>query len=64
MTPTSNHLDDLGDILTLREVAGVLRRPMSGVYRIIREGKLEVLPVGRPYRVAKATIAKMLEVEA
>jgi excisionase family DNA binding protein len=59
-----NHLallDPYPDLLTVREVATILRVDRSYVYRLIREGRLPVLrPTPHKTRVVKAELGAFL----
>lgn len=55
-------LDHYPDLLTVREVAEILRVDRSYVYRIIREGRLPVLrPTAHKTRVVKAELKAFLD---
>lgn len=55
-------LDDYPDLLTVREVATILRVDRSYVYRLIREGRLPVLrPTPHKTRVVKAELHAFLD---
>jgi excisionase family DNA binding protein len=54
-------LDNYPDLLTVREVATILRVDRSYVYRLIREGRLPVLrPTPHKTRVVKAELQAFL----
>lgn len=55
-------LDDYPDLLTVAEVAKILRVDRSYVYRIIREGRLPALrPTPAKTRVVKAELSAFLD---
>lgn len=55
-------LDEYPDLLTVAEVAQILRVDRSYVYRIIREGRLPALrPTPSKTRVVKAELSAFLD---
>jgi excisionase family DNA binding protein len=55
-------LDNYPDLLTVREVATILRVDRSYVYRLIREGRLPVLrPTPHKTRVVKSDLCAFLD---
>jgi excisionase family DNA binding protein len=56
-------LDDLGDVLTVRQVAGVLQLAENTVYEAIRRGDIHSLRLGRRVLIPKAMLLRVLEGE-
>lgn len=50
-----------GQMLTVAEVAELLRVSNMTVYRLIRKGSLSSLKVGADYRISEAALARYLE---
>lgn len=50
-----------GPLLTVAEVAEVLRVSNMTVYRLIKAGELPALRVGKNYRIREADLATFLE---
>ena len=58
----TSELDDLGDVLTVREVARVLRINKDAAYAAIHRGQIKnVISIGRSLRVPKASLIELLE---
>ena len=51
-------------LLTVAEVATVMRVSRMTVYRLIRRGQLQAIRVGRNYRVREDDLEKYLESQA
>ena len=51
-------------LLTVAEVAGVMRVSRMTVYRLIRKGQLKAIRVGRNYRVREKDLDLYLESQA
>lgn len=51
-------------LLTVAEVAGVMRVSRMTVYRLIRRGQLKAIRVGRNYRVREEDLREYLESSA
>lgn len=51
----------MNDLLTVAEVAEMLRVSTMTVYRLIRTGELPAVRVGRSYRVKQADLERYLE---
>ena len=54
-------LEDLPDILTVKEIAGYLKVSEQSVKRAIRDGRLEAFKLGRDWRIRKESITKLFE---
>ena len=52
---------ELGDVLTIKEVADYLRIPKSTLYKLVRESKIPSQKVGRHWRFRKKAIDRWLE---
>lgn len=50
--------EDYDDILTIEDVAEILRIGMSQAYKIVRTGKLKGYKEGRDWRILKQSLAK------
>jgi excisionase family DNA binding protein len=62
MKAGSSGLDQYPDLLTVREVAAILRVDRSYVYRLIRAGRLPVVrPTPHKTRVVKADLCAFLD---
>ena len=55
---------DLTRLLTVAEVASVMRVSRMTVYRLIRRGQLKAIRVGRNYRVREDDLNQYLESQA
>lgn len=51
-------------LLTVAEVASVMRVSRMTVYRLIRRGELRAVRVGRNYRVREQDLTEYLETQA
>jgi excisionase family DNA binding protein len=51
-------------LLTVAEVANVMRVSRMTVYRLIRRGQLKAIRVGRNYRVREQDLNEYLEAQA
>lgn len=49
------------DLLTVDEVAEVLRTSKMTIYRQIKKGTLDAIRVGRAYRVKRASLQALLD---
>jgi excisionase family DNA binding protein len=56
--------DPISRLLTVAEVANVIRVSRMTVYRLIRRGQLKAIRVGRNYRVAEDDLTRYLEAQA
>lgn len=54
-------LRDYPDVLTVEELSRALGISSKTGYRLIREGKIECLKVGRSYRIPKAHVLAYLK---
>lgn len=62
MTPVTS-LDDL-KLLTVEEIAALMRVSKMTVYRLIHSGELDAIRIGRNFRVAESTVAAYLRAAA
>ena len=53
-------IDNYNDLLTVDEVAEILRVHKSTVYKLIERDQIQAFKLGRAYRCPKAYIAKYL----
>jgi excisionase family DNA binding protein len=53
-------LDELPDVLTVREVAAVLRTGKNEAYALIRDGRIYAAHIGRSLRVPKTAVVAFL----
>lgn len=51
----------LTDLLTVSEIAGMMRVSKMTVYRLVQSGALQGIRFGRSYRVPKASVDHYLE---
>jgi excisionase family DNA binding protein len=56
--------DPISRLLTVAEVANVIRVSRMTVYRLIRRGQLKAIRVGRNYRVRSDDLNAYLEAQA
>lgn len=56
--------DPISRLLTVAEVANVIRVSRMTVYRLIRRGQLKAIRVGRNYRVRSDDLNDYLEAQA
>jgi excisionase family DNA binding protein len=56
--------DPISRLLTVAEVANVIRVSRMTVYRLIRRGQLKAIRVGRNYRVREDDLNDYLEAQA
>lgn len=56
----AGHTGSLGPLLTVAEVADVLRVSNMTVYRLIKAGELTALRVGKNYRIPQAELERFL----
>ena len=63
MMPSSrqSRLEDLPDVLTVRDTAEVLNVAENSVYSAIRRGELPAARIGRRILVSKAVLVRLLE---
>jgi excisionase family DNA binding protein len=57
----TNQLDSLPDVLTVDEVASVLRIGRSSVYEAIRHREIRAVRIGRRVLIPKTAIQRMLD---
>lgn len=57
--PPDVDLDDLS-LLTVREVAGVMRVSKATVYRMVHSGELTTIRVGRSFRIPAGAVRTYL----
>jgi excisionase family DNA binding protein len=55
---------DLSRLLTVAEVATIMRVSRMTVYRLIRRGQLKAIRVGRNYRVREEDLGEYLDSQA
>jgi len=55
-------LKEYPDVLNVEQVSEVLEVSKKTVYKLIREGSLSSLKVGREYRIPKVTLLKYMKV--
>lgn len=53
METNTIRIDDLPDVLTVTQLAKVLRISKNTAYKLIREGKIRVKHLGRVIRISK-----------
>lgn len=58
----SDNLDDYGDVLTLADVAAIMKVHLETVRLWAREGKLPAKRAGRSYFILKAALVEWLTV--
>ena len=56
--------DPISRLLTVAEVAAVIRVSRMTVYRLIRRGQLNAIRVGRNYRVKEDDLQRYLKAQA
>lgn len=61
MTYRRNIFANYPDSMTLRDVASALKISTKLASRLVREGELYGVKVGREYRVAKTTVMEFLQ---
>jgi excisionase family DNA binding protein len=44
------------EVMTLKDLAGYLKIPVSTIYKFVREGKIPAQKVGRQWRFSKSAI--------
>lgn len=54
-------LADAPDVLTVEGVAYYMQSGMDAVYKLIRDGDLYAIKVGRGWRIPKSAVLAMLE---
>lgn len=54
-------LDDLPDLLTVADLAQVLRIGRNSAYRLVRSGEIPSIRIGRAYRVPKAALIDYIQ---
>lgn len=57
---TKIDVEDLPSVLTVREVAAVLRLPRSRAYQLIQEGQIPCVRFGRSIRVPRQVLVDLL----
>lgn len=55
-------LKDYPDVMSIEQMCEVLRISTKTGYRILRDGKVESIKVGRSYRIAKAHLLTYLSI--
>jgi len=53
--------DQLGEVLTIDELASYLKIPKSTLYKLVREGRVPCQKIGRHWRFRKRAIDRWLE---
>ncbi len=56
-------MDQEHELLTVREVAGVMRVSSMTVYRLIRSGALPAIRVGKHFRIRVVDLEQYLEAQ-
>ena len=56
----SDNLKHCPDVLTIDEMCGILKISTKTGYRLLREGRIGHLKIGRAYRVPKAYLEQYL----
>jgi excisionase family DNA binding protein len=56
--------NDLGEVLTIEELARYLKIPKSTLYKLVREARIPCQKVGRHWRFLKGAIDRWLEENA
>ena len=49
------------DLLTIKDVAKLLKIPSATIYKLVRTGKIPVYKIGKHYRFTKDGVDKWLE---
>jgi excisionase family DNA binding protein len=50
------------DIMDVKEVSKLLKVSTKTVYRLLRDGKLESLKIGREFRIPKVNVMKYVKI--
>ncbi|MGI8815186.1 MAG: helix-turn-helix domain-containing protein [Pseudonocardia sp.] len=56
-----DHIAESMDLLTVSEVAAMLRLSKMTIYRLMDKGKLPALRVGRSFRIPRDSVRALLE---
>ena len=51
----------VSDVLTVRELAQMLRVGLNTAYRIVREGSIKSVQVGRQYRIPRQAVQEYMQ---
>ncbi len=54
-------ISDYPDILTIEEAAKLLQTSTKTVYKLVRDGSLHSIKVGRAYRISKKKLTEYVE---
>lgn len=54
-------IDNKSDVLTVRELSKLLRIGINNAYKLIRNGTIPSVRVGRQYRIARQAVLDWLE---
>ena len=52
---------EMQEIMTIEEVAGYLRIPVSTVYRLAQQGRIPASKVGRQWRFSRRALERWIE---
>ena len=55
-------LKDYPDVMNSHQVCEVLRISKKTLYKLIREGDLDCLKIGREYKIPKVTLMKLINI--
>lgn len=56
-------MDSICDVLTVKELAKLLRVGINNAYRLVREGTIKSVRVGRQYRIPRSAVQQYLETQ-
>ena len=63
MPATPSRIEDLPDLLTVRETAGFTRIGIRQAYELVRSGELPSVRLGRSIRIPKRALVRFVRVD-
>lgn len=62
MNNKKNTFSEYPDVLTVQQLAAMLRISTKIAYKLVNEGKIKSIKIGRNYKIAKVFVLDYLEI--
>lgn len=53
--------EDLPEVLTIKELARILRIGLNSAYNLVRQGKVRYVKIGKQYRIPRRAVQEYME---
>ena len=53
--------EDLPEVLTIRELARILRIGLNSAYNLVRQGQVKSVKIGKQYRIPRRSVQEYME---